>query len=92
MMKSETKVVRGTGIGQGCTVGVLRFLNASDQKRDEQGRGAPEERIRLYHAIENVKHALSHLQKTAEEEIGADAAEIFCCKFPKIQYDICVKL
>lgn len=77
MMKSETKVVRGTGIGQGCTVGVLRFLNASDQKGDEQGRGAPEERIRLYHAIENVKHALSHLQKTAEEEIGADAAEIF---------------
>ena len=77
MNKSETKVVRGTGIGEGCTVGVLRFLQTSLQKSDERGRGAHEERIRLYEAITEVKQSLSHLQKTAEEEIGAEAAEIF---------------
>ena len=77
MNKSETKVVRGTGIGEGCTVGVLRFLQTSLQKSDERGRGAHEERIRFYEAITEVKQSLSHLQKTAEEEIGAEAAEIF---------------
>lgn len=77
MMRSETKVVRGTGIGEGCTVGVLRFLQTSLQKSDERGRGAHEERIRIYEAITKVKQSLSRLQKTAEDEIGAEAAEIF---------------
>ncbi len=77
MKQSKTKVVRGTGIGRGCTVGVLRFLHTSVQKSDKKGCGIHEERIRLYDAIENVKRSIAHLQKTAEEEIGAEAAEIF---------------
>ena len=78
MMKiSKTKVVRGTGVGERCTVGKLRFLRTSGRLEERKGRGTEEERARLLDAIEGVKRSLSNLQKTAEEDIGADAAEIF---------------
>ena len=78
MMKQlKTEIVHGTGIGNGCTVGKLRFLHTCEQSGDKQGRGIEEERTRLYEAISCVSRSISHLQKTAEEEIGADAAEIF---------------
>ena len=77
MKQSKTKVVRGTGIGERCAVGKLRFLHTSGQFEDTKGRGIEEERARLYDAIEGVKHSIANLQKTAEEQIGADAAEIF---------------
>ena len=76
-MTSKTKVVRGTGIGTRCTVGKLRFLHTSEQLEGKKGCGIGEERIRLYDAINAVKRSLSDLQKTAEEQVGADAAEIF---------------
>ena len=76
-MTSKTKVVRGTGIGTRCTVGKLRFLHTSEQLEGKKGCGIGEERIRLYDAINAVKRSLSNLQKTAEEQVGADAAEIF---------------
>ena len=78
MMKQlKTEIVRGTGIGNGCTIGKLRFLYAREQSEDKQGQGIEEERTRLYEAIFSVGRSISNLQKTAEEEIGADAAEIF---------------
>lgn len=78
MMKQlKTKVVRGTAIGSRCAVGKLCFLHTSSQKNDKKGRGVEEERARLYEAISSVELSIAHLQKTAEEEIGADAAEIF---------------
>ena len=78
MMKQlKTEIVHGTGIGNGCTVGKLRFLHTCEQSGAKQGRGIEEERTRLYEAISCVSRSISHLQKTAEEEIGADAAEIF---------------
>lgn len=73
----KTEVIRGTGIGEGCAVGKLRFLHTSRQKSNEKGKGIEKERVRLLEAIEAVKRSVSHLQKTAEEDIGADAAEIF---------------
>ena len=77
MKQSKTKIVRGTGIGTRCAAGKLRFLHTPEQFEGRRGRGANEERSRLRSAIESVKQSLAHLQKTAEEEIGADAAEIF---------------
>ena len=78
MMKQlKTEIVHGTGIGHGCTIGKLRFLHTSEQLEDKKGRGIEEERVRLYEAISCVGNSIAHLQKTAEEEIGADAAEIF---------------
>ena len=77
MKQSKTEVVRGTGIGQGCAVGKLLFLHTSVQKSDEKGQGIEKERARLYDAISSVGRSISHLQKTAEEDIGVDAAEIF---------------
>ena len=73
----KTKVVRGTGIGDGCAIGKLRFLHTSMPKTSKMGMGAEQERARFLDAIEAVKRSISHLQKTAEEDIGADAAEIF---------------
>lgn len=77
MKQSKTKVVRGTGIGSRCAVGKLRFLNTPQQKGETKGKGIQEERLRLYEAIEDVKCSIGNMQKTAEEQIGADAAEIF---------------
>ncbi len=77
MKQSKTKVVRGTGIGSRCTVGKLRFLHTSGQLEATKGRGIEEERARLSLALEEVKRSIGNLQKTAEEDIGADAAEIF---------------
>lgn len=77
MKQSKTKVVRGTGIGERCAVGKLRFLHTSIQKEAKKGRGIEEERMRLQDALIKVKHSIANLQKTAEEDIGADAAEIF---------------
>ncbi len=73
----KTEVVHGTGIGERCAVGKLRFLHTHVQENDTKGQGIEEERARLYDAISSVTHSIAHLQKTAEEEIGADAAEIF---------------
>ena len=73
----KTEVVHGTGIGERCAVGKLRFLHTSTQKSEKKGEGIEAERVRLYAAMASVKRSISHLQKTAEEEIGADAAEIF---------------
>lgn len=73
----KTKVVRGTGIGERCTVGKLRFMHTYAQKGDKKGQGIEEERARLKDAISSVARSIAHLQKTAEEEIGAEAAEIF---------------
>ena len=77
MKQSKTKVVRGTGIGTRCVAGKLRFLNTFGQFEGTYGRGIDEERGRLRLATKSVKQSLANLQKTAEEEIGADAAEIF---------------
>ena len=73
----KTEVVRGTGIGNGGTVGKLRFLHTSMQKSEKKGQGKEKDRARLQEAISSVRASISHLQKTAEEDIGADAAEIF---------------
>lgn len=73
----KTKIVRATGIGERCAVGKLRFLHAYAQKGDFRARGVAEERARLYDAISAVTRSIARLQKTAEEEIGAEAAEIF---------------
>lgn len=77
MKRSKTKVIHGTGIGSRCAVGKLRFLYASGQLGETKGRGREKERARLNEAISSVMRSIAHLQKTAEEEIGADAAEIF---------------
>ncbi len=77
MKQSKTKVVHGTGIGARCAVGKLRFLHTSAQKSEKMGHGIEEERARLYDAISSVARSIANLQKTAEEDIGADAAEIF---------------
>ena len=73
----KTEVVRGTGIGNSGVVGKLRFLHTSTLKSEKKGEGTEAERARLYAAMASVKRSISHLQKTAEEDIGADAAEIF---------------
>ena len=73
----KTEVVHGTPIGERCAIGKLRFLHTSTQKSEKKGEGTEAERARLYAAMASVKRSISHLQKTAEEEIGADAAEIF---------------
>ncbi|MBQ7392304.1 MAG: phosphoenolpyruvate--protein phosphotransferase [Clostridia bacterium] len=77
MKRSKTKVIHGTGIGSRCAVGKLHFLHTPLQKQVKKGQGIEEERARLYEAISFVMRSIAHLQKTAEEEIGADAAEIF---------------
>ena len=77
MKQSKTKVVRGTGIGERCAAGKLRFLHTSARLEEKKGLGTEEERARLYDASKKVKHSIANLQKTAEEDIGADAAEIF---------------
>ena len=73
----KTKVVHGTGIGERCAVGKLHFLNTSSQFEEKKGSGTEKERARLQGALEKVKHSIANLQKTAEQDIGADAAEIF---------------
>lgn len=77
MKQLKTKVVHGTGIGSQSAVGKLHFLHTPSQKSEKKGRGVEEERVRLYDAISSVGRSITHLQKTAEEDIGADAAEIF---------------
>ncbi len=77
MNSLKTEVVRGTGIGSQCVAGKLRFLHTYVQKSDTKGRGIQEERVRLYDAIADVKRSLARLQQTAEQEVGAQAAEIF---------------
>ena len=78
MMKHlKTEVVCGTGVGNGGTVGKLRFLHTSTPKSEKKGLGIEVERARLQDAIVSVHSSISRLQKTAEEDIGADAAEIF---------------
>ena len=73
----KTEIIHGTGIGERCAVGKLRFLHTSVQKSDTKGQGIEQERARLCDAISSVARSIANLQKTAEEEIGADAAEIF---------------
>lgn len=75
--KLKTEVLHGTGIGGRCTVGRLRFLHTSTPKEEKKGCDIKEERARLKDALKATKHSILHLQKTAEEEVGADAAEIF---------------
>ena len=77
MKQSKTEVVYGTGIGMRCAIGKLRFLHTSEQFEEENGLGIEAEHARLTHAIEKTKHSIANLQKTAEEDIGPDAAEIF---------------
>ena len=77
MKHLKTERIHGIGIGEKCTVGILRFLRTHVPKSDVKAQGIEQERARLYDAITSVGHSISHLQKTAEEEIGADAAEIF---------------
>ena len=73
----KTERIHGTGIGEKCTVGKLRFLSTYEPKSNTKTQGIEQERVRLNEAISSVGRSISHLQKTAEEEIGADAAEIF---------------
>lgn len=77
MKQSKTEVIYGTGIGTRCAVGKVRFLHTSEQLGEKKGRGIEEERARLLAAMEKVKQSIVNLQKTAEEDIGAEAAEIF---------------
>ena len=77
MKQSKTEVVYGTGIGTRCAVGKVRFLHTSEQLGEKKGRGMEEERARLSVALEKVKQSIINLQKTAEEDIGSEAAEIF---------------
>ena len=77
MKQSKTKVVHGTGIGERCAVGRVHFLHTSSQIEDKKGIGIENESARLHDALKKVKHSIANLQKTAEEDIGADAAEIF---------------
>ena len=73
----KTEVVHGTPIGEQCAIGKLRFLHTSTHKSEKSGRGIEIERARLQEAIFYVRASISRLQKTAEEDIGANAAEIF---------------
>ena len=73
----KTEVIHGTGIGGRCAVGKLRFLHTHAQKSDTKGQGIEQERARLFDAVSAVSRSIANLQKTAEQEIGADAAEIF---------------
>ncbi len=73
----KTEVIHGTGIGERCAVGKLRFLHTYTQKSDTKGQGIEQERARLCDAVAAVLRSIANLQKTAEQEIGADAAEIF---------------
>jgi len=75
--KLKTEVLHGTGIGGRCAAGKLRFLQTFAKNGETKGRGIEEERARLSEALEKTKCSISYLQKTAEEDIGADAAEIF---------------
>ena len=77
MKHSKTKTVRGIGIGLRCAVGKLHFLQAVSTQKDRKGVGIEEERARFSDAVSFVARSISHLQKTAEETIGAEAAEIF---------------
>ena len=77
MKRSKTEVVFGTGIGTRCAVGKVRFLHTLEQLGEKKGRGIEEERSRLQSSLEEVKKSIANLQKTAEEDIGAEAAEIF---------------
>ena len=73
----KTEIVHGTGIGERCAVGNLRFLHTDAQKKDEKGCGIEEERARLYDAITCVIENLERLQESARLSIGEEAAEIF---------------
>ena len=73
----KTEVVYGTGIGTRGVVGKVHFLRTSGQFEEKNGRGIEEERVRLFAAIERARQSVLNLQKTAEEDIGAEAAEIF---------------
>ena len=77
MKQLKTEVVYGTGIGTRCAVGKVHFLHTSGQFEEKDGRGIEEERARLSVAIERTRQSVLNLQKTAEEDIGAEAAEIF---------------
>ncbi len=77
MKQLKTEILHGIGIGEGCAVGKLRFVHTYAQKRDAKGQGIEQERARLRKATASVARSIANLQKTAEEEIGADAAEIF---------------
>ena len=73
----KTKIIRGTGIGSGGCVGKLRFMRTVSERRETKGENIADERARLYEAISSVAQSITNLQKTAEENVGADAAEIF---------------
>ena len=77
MKPLKTEILHGIGIGEGCAVGKLRFVHTYAQKSDAKGQGIEQERVRLRKATASVARSIANLQKTAEEEIGADAAEIF---------------
>jgi phosphotransferase system enzyme I (PtsI) len=77
MKQLKTEVVYGTGIGTRGVGGKVHFLHTSGQVEEKDGRGIEEERARLSVAIERARQSVLNLQKTAEEDIGAEAAEIF---------------
>ena len=75
--KLKTEVIHGTGIGERCAVGKLRFLHTCTQKNEQKGSGIEVERARLRDAIAFVLQNLAELQEHAEDRGGVDAAEIF---------------
>lgn len=77
MKQLKTEILHGIGIGEGCAAGKLRFMHTYAQKSEEKGMGIEQERARFYDAVSSVARSIANLQKTAEQEIGADAAEIF---------------
>ena len=60
--KLKTEVIHGTGIGEACTMGKLRFLHTRTQKNEQKGCGIEAERTRLRDAIAFVLQNLAELQ------------------------------
>ncbi len=75
--KLKTEVIHGTGIGEACAMGKLRYLHTCAPKNEQKGSGIEAERARLRDAIAFVLQNLAELQERAKEQVGADAAEIF---------------
>ena len=77
MKPLKTEILHGIGVGEGCAVGKLRFMHTYEQKSKEKGAGVEQERVRLRKAVSLVARSIDNLQKVAEQDIGAEAAEIF---------------
>ncbi len=72
--------LEGSGVGDGCVIGVLRYMGGHDAvptAQRERGGTAEDELMRLRVAATRADGQLAELSRMARQSVGEDEAEIF---------------